>query len=333
MASTLAKIFGRAWRVPVLCVAGASLVANASAAEFPERTITMVVPYAAGGSTDVLGRVLAKVLSAHLKQQVVVENVGGAGGTIGTSRVAKSNPDGYTILFHNMGHATAPSLYRGLSYDPVESFEPIGSVADVPMILVARKDFGPKTLPEVIAYARANPDKITIANAGVGSTTHLCSVLLGSVTNTKMSAVPYKGTGPALNDLVGGHVDLLCDQPAATTGFITKGAIKPIALAARTRLNTLPEVPTFAESGLKDFELAVWHGLYAPKSTPKPVIEKLATALKVALKDGFVNERFAALGAQVATDKLATPDGLHAHVKAEVVKLGSALRSAGIAPE
>lgn len=333
MSKKITKAIKYICRSSILGLAAAGVISTAIAAEYPERPITMIIPYAAGGSTDVLGRVLAKVLSANLKQQVVVENVGGAGGTIGTARVAKSHPDGYTILFHNMGHATAPSLYRSLPYDPVDNFEPIGSVADVPMILVARKDLPHKTLEDILAYARANPGKLTIANAGIGSTTHLCSVLLGTVTKTKMSAVPYKGTGPALNDLVGGHVDLICDQPAATTGFITKGAIKPIAMATKARLNTLPEVPTFAESGIKDFELAVWHGLYAPKSTPKPVVEKLAAALRAALKDSFVNERFAALGAQIPSDTMVTPEALRAHVKSEVVKLNGALHAAGVSPE
>ena len=316
-----------------LLATGLGWVSAASAQAYPDRTITMVIPYAVGGSTDVLGRILAKTMSADLKQQIIVENIGGAGGTLGTARAAKSKGDGYTLLFHNMGHATSPSLYRTLSYDPVTSFEPIGSVADVPMILVARKDFPAKNLEEVLAYARANPGKVTIANAGKGATTHLCGVLLASATKITMTEISYKGTGPALNDLVGGFVDLLCDQPASTTAFIQRGTIKPIAVATKARLSTLPEVPTFAESGLKDFELAVWHGLYAGKGTPKPVVDKLAESLRAALKDPVVTERFASMGAQIATDKMATPDALRLHVKSEVIKLGAALQGAGITSE
>lgn len=328
------KINKLQWAAALLAgLTGAFAGTHACAADYPEHPITVIVPYAAGGSTDALGRILARAMSVSLKQQVVIENVGGAGGTLGTARVAKAKPDGYTLLFHNMGHATAPSLYRNLPYDPVDSFAPIGGVADVPMILTARKDFPAKNFPELLAYARANEGKVTIANAGIGSTTHLCETLLTSVTKVKLMSVPYKGTGPALNDLVGGHVDLLCDQPASTTGFITKGAIKPIALATKSRIPTLPDVPTFAESGLKDFELSVWHGLYAPQGTPKPVVDKLAAALQAALRDPLVTERFASLGANVASEKMATPDALRARVKSEIAKLGDALRNAGVNPE
>jgi tripartite-type tricarboxylate transporter receptor subunit TctC len=315
------------------CFGAAVAIPAAWAADYPDRSITMVIPYAAGGSTDALGRVLARSMGNALKQQVTVENVGGAGGTMGTARVAKAKADGYTMLFHNMGHAAAPSLYRNLPYDPVDSFEPIGSVADVPMILVARKDFPAKNFGEVLNYMRANPDKVVMANAGVGSTTHLCEALLKNATKARLTSISYKGTGPALNDLIGGHVDLLCDQPASTTGHITKGMIKPIAVATRNRISTLPDVPTFEESGLKDFELSVWHGLYVPHGTPKPVVDKLAAALRTALKDPLLTERFASLGAQIVSDKMASPDGLRSHVKSEIAKLGEAIRAAGVAPE
>jgi tripartite-type tricarboxylate transporter receptor subunit TctC len=293
----------------------------------------MLIPYPAGGSTDVLGRILAASMSHTLKQQVIVENVGGAGGTIGAARVAKARPDGYTILFHNMAHATAPALYRHLPYDPAGSFEPIGSVADVPMILVARKDFPAKNYGEMASYVNANPGKVTMANAGVGATSHLCAVLLMHASKLNMTLVPFKGTGPALNDLVGGHVDLLCDQPASTTGFISKGSIKPLAVATKARLTTLPDVPTFEESGLKNFELAVWHGMYAPKGTPPAVIGKLDDALRAALKDPAVTERFAKLGAQPAPANMATPDALRAHLKSEMNKWATTLRAAGVNPE
>lgn len=317
-------------RALVAGLAVIGLADGASAQEFPGKPITMIIPYPAGGSTDVLGRILAMSMSSFLKQQVIVENVGGAGGTVGAGRVARAAPDGYTVLFHNMAHATAPSLYSKLPYDPQTSFEPIGSVADVPMILVAKKDFPANTYQDLVKHAKANPGKIMFANAGIGATSHLCGVLFTSVTKLDMMLVPYKGTGPALNDLVGGHVDMICDQPASTTGWIQKGNIKAIALATRERLPTLKDVPTFEESGLKNFELAVWHGLYAPKGTPAAVVAKLNSALQAALKDPVVVSKFDSLGAVPAPASLQTSEGLRAHLKTEVTRLGTALRSAGV---
>ena len=239
----------------------------AFAQDYPGKPITMVVPYAPGGSTDVLARILAETMSRDLKQPVIVENLGGAGGTVGSGRVAKAVPNGYTLLFHNMGLAAAPALYRTLSFDPIADFEPIGLVADVPMILVGRKDLPPVTLTELIAYARVHRDKLTFANSGPGSTAHLCAMLLMSQTQIELTSVPYRGTGPALQDLIGGQVDLLCDQPVSTAGHIQGKLLKAYAIANKTRIPVLPTVPTFSEAGLPGFELAVWHGLYAPKGT------------------------------------------------------------------
>jgi tripartite-type tricarboxylate transporter receptor subunit TctC len=314
----------------VACLGSLGLVSGAIADAYPSKPITMIIPYPAGGSTDVLGRILAASMSITLKQQVIVENVGGAGGTLGTARVAKAAADGYTILFHNMAHATAPSLYAKLPYDPQASFEPIASVADVPMILVARKNFEPKNYAELVAHARANPGKITFANAGVGATSHLCGLLFTSLTKLEMTLVPYKGTGPALNDLVGGHVDMICDQPASTTGWIKKGDIKAIAVATRERLPTLKDVPTFGESGLDNFELAVWHGMYAPKGTPAAVVAKVDSALQAALKDPSVVAKFESLGAAPAAASMQTPEGLRAHLKSEISRLGAAIHAAGV---
>jgi tripartite-type tricarboxylate transporter receptor subunit TctC len=314
----------------VACLGSLGFVSGAIADAYPSNTITMIIPYPAGGSTDVLGRILAASMSTTLKQQVIVENIGGAGGTLGTGRAARAAADGYTILFHNMAHATAPSLYAKLPYDPQTSFEPIASVADVPMILVARKNFGPKSYAELVSYARANPGKITFANAGVGATSHLCSLLITSATKLDMTLISYKGTGPALNDLVGGHVDMICDQPASTTSWIKKGDIKAIAVATRERLPVLKEVPTFGESGLKNFELSVWHGMYAPKGTPAGTVAKIGTALQTALKDPSVIARFDALGAVPAAPNMQTPEGLRAHLKSEISRLGTAIRAAGV---
>jgi tripartite-type tricarboxylate transporter receptor subunit TctC len=240
------------------------LAPSARADDFPNRPITMIVPYAAGGSTDVIGRTLADRMGRELKQQVIVENVGGAGGTLGAGRVAKSAATGYTLLFHNMGHAAAPALYKALPFDPIADFEPIGLVADVPMILVGRNGLAPNTLAELIAYARANPGKLTIAHSGPGSTAQLCAMLLTSTLQTTLTNIPYRGTGPALQDMIGGQVDLICDQPVSTTSYLQSNLLKGYAVANPTRLPTLPAVPTFAEAGLPGFSLAVWHGLYAP---------------------------------------------------------------------
>lgn len=319
--------------VLLLATSAAGVAVSAYAQDYPTKTITMIVPFPAGGSTDVLGRILAQHMTTTLKQQVIVENVGGAGGTIGVARVARTQPDGYTILFHNMAHASAPSLYSKLSYDPQTSFEPIGSVADVPMILVARKDFKPNNFSELTAHVKANPGTVTFANAGIGATSHLCALVLNSVAKLDTQLVPYKGTGPALNDLVGGHVDMICDQPASTTGFINKGDIKPIAVATKERLPTLKNVPTFAESGLKNFEMSVWHGLYAPKGTPAPVVSEISEALQAALKEPTVVQKFAELGAQVPPANMMTPEGLSAHLKSEVQRLGEVIRKAGVAPQ
>jgi tripartite-type tricarboxylate transporter receptor subunit TctC len=311
-----------------LCMTG--IATPVQAQDFPGKPITIVIPYAPGGSTDVLGRMLAHSMSNFLKQPIVVENVGGAGGTLGAARVARANADGYTLLFHNTGHAAASALYKNLTYDPQTSFEPIGSVADVPMILVARKNFPADNYAELAAYAKANPEKVLLANAGTGATSHLCAVLFNNVTGLKTTLVPYKGTGPALNDIAGGHVDMICDQPASTTGFIKQGILKGIAVATKARIPTLKEVPTFAESGLKNFELFVWHGLYAPKGTPAPALQKINAALKHALSDKELVAKFEGLGAEPAKNAAQTPEGLHDLLAAETARLGAALKMANV---
>jgi tripartite-type tricarboxylate transporter receptor subunit TctC len=302
----------------------------AAAQDYPSKPIMMLVPFPPGGSTEVLGRVLAQSMSELLKQQVILETVGGAGGTIGAARAAKAAPNGYTILFHNMAQASAPALYRKLPYDPVADFEPIGLVTDVPMILVARKDFPPKDVKELLAYLKANKDKVTFANAGVGATSHMCGMLFMNAIQTDLTTVPYKGTGPALNDLMGGQVDLLCDQPAATSSHVKSGRIKAYAVATKARVPSLPDVPTFAESGLPGFELVVWHGLYAPKGTPKPIIDKLAATLQQALKDPALAQRFADLGTEPIAQNRATPDALRIYLKSEVDRWGPLIKKAGV---
>ena len=304
--------------------------AFAHAQSYPTKTITMIVPFAAGGPTDTVARLVAQSMGNKLKQQIIIENVGGAGGTIGAARVAKAAPDGYTLFLHHIGHSTAPSLYRKLPYNAQTDFEPIGLVTDVPMTIVARKDFPAKDMKEFLSYVKANKDKITYANAGVGSASHLCGMLFMTAIGTDLTTVPYKGTGPAMNDLLGGQVDFMCDQTTNTTSQIKSGKIKAYGVTTKTRLANMKELPTLSESGLPNFEVAVWHGLYAPKGTPKQIVDTLAGALQTALKDPNVKTRFADLGTEPVAEKRATPEALRAHVKSEIERWSPIITKAGV---
>ena len=301
----------------------------AQAADFPSKPITIIVPFAAGGPTDTVARLLGQAMGADLKQTVIVENVAGAGGTVGAGRVARADPDGYTLFLHHIGQSTAPALYRKLPYNAVTDFVPIGLVTDVPMTLVARGNFPPKDLKELIAYVKQNKDKVTYANAGLGAASHLCGMLFMSAIDTDLTTVPYGGTGPAMNDLLGGKVDFMCDQTTNTTGQIKAGKIKVYAVTTKKRVPSMPDVPTAAEAGLPNFEVAVWHGLYAPKATPKAIIDRLNAALKVALKDPTLNKRFADLGTEPVADNQATPEALGAHLKAQIDLWGPIIKKAG----
>jgi tripartite-type tricarboxylate transporter receptor subunit TctC len=305
-------------------------VSPSSAQDYPTKVITMVVPFAAGGPTDTVARLITVPMSKTLKQQVIVENVGGAGGTIAANRVAKSAPDGYTILIHHIGMATAPALYRKLPYNPMTDFEPIGLINEVPMALVAKKDFPAKDLKELIAYVKANKDKVNYANAGLGAASHLCGMLFMSAIQTDVTTVPYSGTAPAMNDLLGGQVDFMCDQTTNTTSQIKAGKIKVYGVTTKKRVASLPNVPTMDEAGLKGFEVSIWHALYGPKGTPKPVIDKLTKALQEALKDATVKQRFADLGTEPVDEKRATPEALRAHLKAEIDRWGPIIKKAGV---
>ena len=302
-------------------------------AEYPEKQITMVVPYAPAGSTDVMGRMLAQTMSKNLGQPVVVDNTGGAGGTIGALRVVRAPADGYTILFHNMAQAASPALYSKLAYDPVVDFAPIGMVNDVPMVLVARKDFPANSLQGLIDYIKANPGKLNFANAGIGSTSNLCEVLMKSSLAANWTSVSYKGTGPALNDLLAGQVDVICDQPASTLQHIKGGNLKALAVATKERISSLPQTPTFSQSGMPGFELTVWHGLYAPKGTPKPVIDRLVASLGAALKDPILAQRFNEMEAMIVPQSSATPTYLAKFLKGDVERWKIALKNAGVKPE
>ncbi|HXK26683.1 MAG TPA: tripartite tricarboxylate transporter substrate binding protein BugD [Candidatus Binatia bacterium] len=290
----------------------------------------MIVPFTAGGPTDTVGRLLGVPMSKTIGQQVIVENVGGAGGTIAANRVSKGTPDGYTILIHHIGMSTAPALYRKLPYNPVTDFEHIGLVNEVPMTLVAKKDFPAKDLKELIAYVKANKEKVNYANAGLGAASHLCGMLFMSAIQTDVTTVPYSGTAPAMNDLLGGQVDFMCDQTTNTTSQIKAEKIKVYGVTSKKRVPSLPNVPTMDEAGLKGFEVSIWHALYAPKGTPKPVIDKLVKALQAALKDSTVKQRFADLGTEPVAENRATPEAHRAHLKAEIDRWGPIIKKAGV---
>lgn len=310
-----------------------TLTSISAFAEYPDKQITMVIPYAPAGSTDVMGRILAQTMSKNLGQPVVVDNVGGAGGTIGALKVVRAPADGYTILFHNMAQAASPALYPKLAYDPVSDFAPIGMVNDVPMVLVARKDFPANTLQGLIDYIKANPGKLNFANAGIGSTSNLCEVLMRSSLSASWTSVSYKGTGPALNDLLAGQVDVICDQPASTLQHIKGGNLKALAVATKERISSLPETPTFSQSGMPGFQLTVWHGLYAPKGTPKPVVNRLVASLAVALRDPVLAQRFNEMDAMIVPPSSATPTYLEKFLKADVERWRIALKNAGVKAE
>lgn len=310
-----------------LAISTAAFTAHAQ--NYPERTITMVVPFAAGGPTDTVTRLVAESMSKDLEQQVIVENVGGAGGTLGAGRVATADPDGYTLLLHHIGMATSATLYRKLAYDTLNAFEYVGLVTEVPMTIVARKDLEPTDLKGLIDYAKANKDTVTVANAGIGAASHLCGMLFMSAIETPLVTVPYKGTGPAMTDLLGGQVDIMCDQTTNTTKQIQAGTIKAYAVTSPERLDVLKDLPTTKEAGLDGMEVGIWHGIYAPKGTPTDITERLSKSLQLALKDQNVVARFAELGTKPSSDSDATPAALKAKLESEVARWKPVIEAAG----
>ncbi|NGO50225.1 tripartite tricarboxylate transporter substrate binding protein BugD [Allomesorhizobium camelthorni] len=301
----------------------------AGAQAYPERTITVVVPFSAGGPTDTVTRLVAEAMSKDLGQQVLVENVGGAGGTLGAKRVADAEPDGYTLLLYHIGMATSATLYRNLPYDTLNAFEYIGLVTEVPMTILAKKDMEADTLAELVDYAKANADKVTVANAGIGAASHLCGMLFMSAIGTPLVTVPYKGTGPAMTDLLGGQVDIMCDQTTNTTKQIQAGTVKAYAVTTPERLDVLPDVPTTAEGGLTGMEFGIWHGLYAPKGTQADIVDRLSKSLQVALKDENVAARFAELGTKPSSEPDATPEALKAKLESEIARWKPVIDAAG----
>ncbi len=314
----------------IILGAALALAQSALAQNYPARPVTMMVPYAAGGPTDTVARVMAQAMAKPLGQTVVVENRPSAGGIIAPEQVKNAKPDGYTILIHHIGMATIPALYRSLRFNPIDDFEPIGLINDVPMTLIARQNFPAKDFKEFLAYVKANKAKVTLANAGIGAASHLCGMLFMSAIGTDVLTVPYKGTAPAMNDLLGGQVDFMCDQTTNTTAQIKGGKVKVYAVTSKKRVPSLSDVPTLDELGLKGFEVGIWHALYAPKGTPKAAIDKLAAALQEGLKDETVKKRFADLGAEAVPLDKATPAALAAHLKSEINKWGPIIKKAGV---
>jgi len=306
---------------------------QALAEDYPSRPITMIVPFSAGGPGDVIARILGNSMSATLKQSIVIENVVGAGGTLGTNRVARAAPDGYTLLLMHVGQATAPALYAKLPFDPVGDFAMIGLVTDVPMILVARPNFPAKDLKELIAKIRSDGEKITFGNVGLGSASQLCGLLFMGVTDTKLTPIYYKGGGPALNDVIAGHIDVYCDPATGPTPYIQAGTISGYAITSPKRVATLPNVPTSAEAGLPEFDVTTWYGLDAPRGTPKLVVDMLVASLQTALKDPALVNRFAELSMTPVERERATPEALETFLKAEIEKWGRIIKAAGIEPQ
>jgi len=314
-------------------IAAAALLAfagGAAAQQYPTKSITMLVPFAAGGPTDTVARVVAQSMSKPLGQTIVVENKPSAGGILAPEQVKNARPDGYTILIHHIGMATTPALYRQLRFNPLTDFEYIGLINEVPMTIIANEKVPAKNLQEFLAYIKSNKDKVSYANAGIGAASHLCGMLFMSAIQTDLLTVPYKGTGPAMNDLLGGQVTFMCDQTTNTTSQIKSGKVKAYGLTAAQRVASLPDLPTLQEQGLKGADVAIWHGLYAPKGTPKPAIDKLVAALQDTVKDDAVKKRFADLGASTYPPDKATPQALQAHLKSEIDKWTPLIKKAGV---
>ena len=311
---------------------GAALLIGgpAMAQDFPTRPINLVMPFAAGGPGDTLARLVAQGMSTAIGQQVIIENIGGAGGTIGSQKVVTATPDGYTLLMTHLGAATNVALYPRLKYDHLKDFQPIGLVVDLPSVFVAKKDFAPKTFQEVIDFAKANKEKVNYSHAGIGSASHLCGLLFMKAIGTKVTNVAYRGTGPAMNDLMAGQVDMMCDQIVNVVGNVEAGSIKGYAVTSDKPAAALPKLPVASQSGLPGFQLSIWYGMWAPKDTPKPVVEKLQKALHTALQDKTIRERMAQLGAEPVAVERATPEALQAHLKAETEKWGPIIKEAGV---
>jgi tripartite-type tricarboxylate transporter receptor subunit TctC len=317
----------------VLALTAAVFLPSPSRAAYPDRPITMIVPFAAGGPTDTIARIVGENMSRTLGQQIVVENVAGAGGTTGILRLAQAAPDGYTIAMGHMGtHGAAPAVYPDLKYDPTKDFEPIGLAAGTPILIVAKKDFPAKNLKEFVAYVKQNSDKLNEAHAGLGSVSFTTCTLLNSLLGAKPTRVGYRGTGPALNDLVAGQVDYMCDQIVNLAPQIQAGTIKAYGVALPERSPALPDVPTTKEAGLPEFQVSAWNAIFAPKKTPKEIVTKLNAALVKALNDQATRKRLLDLGADLTNKEATTPEGLRKLVQSEVARWNKVLKVAAAEP-
>lgn len=296
---------------------------------WPSKPIALVVPFAAGGPTDVVARTLAASMTKSLGQTVVVENKLGAGGNVAAAYVAKAPNDGYTFFIHHNGMATSTALYRKLSYDALKDFEYVSQAVEVPMTLLARKDFPANNFQELVSYIKANKDKINLATAGLGAVSQLCGMMFQRAIGVNLTEVPFQGTGPAMNALLGGQVDVMCDQTTQTVPQIKAGTVKLYGVTTKNRVKVLPTAPTLNEQGLKDFEVVVWHGVYAPKGTPKAIVDRMNAAVRTALKDPDVVKRMDDLGAEIVPDASNTPEALQAHLKNEIDKWGPVIKAGG----
>lgn len=301
-----------------------------AAQTFPSKPITIVVPAAAGGPTDAVARLIGESMSRTLGQSVLVENIGGAGGTLGMARVAKTPADGYTLTVWHIAQATAPALYDSIKYDVLNDFDPIGRITDVPMTLVSKLALPPNNVSEIVAWMKANNERATYGHAGIGSASHLCMLVLMKELGIQMNGVPYRGTGPAMNDLLAGQFDVMCDQTTNTTNQIKENKIKGFAVTTKARVSSLPDLPTLDATAVKGFEASAWHAMWAPKGLPKDVTDKLVAALQAALKDPKIIERFASLGTEPVPAELATPAALKTQLEAEVARWSAIIKAAGV---
>ncbi len=315
--------------VAALAAAAAPVAASAQSA-YPTRPITLIVPAAAGGPTDTVSRLVAESMTRTLGQTVVIENIGGAGGTIAMARVAAASPDGYTVAVWHIAQATAPALYNNLKYDVVNDFDHIGRIADVPMTIVSKTGVAAKNTKELFDWIRAEKAKVTYGHAGVGSASHLCALIWQKELGVQMTGVGYRGTGPAMNDLISGQFDVMCDQTTNTTNHINGGKIKGYAVTTKAKVSSLPDLPTLDSTALPGFEVSAWHAMWAPKGLPKEASDKLNAALQTALKDAKVIERFASLGTVPVEQSLATPAALKSYLTAEVQRWGAVIKAAGV---
>ena len=306
---------------------------SAHAQTYPSKSITAVVPFPAGGPSDVVARIVTEHMSRTLRQQIVIENVGGAGGALGTARVAAAQPDGYTLLAGSMGsHVAAPVLTPNVKYDSERDFEPIGLTAHAPAVIVARKDFPASNLSEFVTYLQQNGDKVRQAHGGIGASSHMACLLFNQALDVKPTSVAYRGTAPAMNDLIGGHVDFLCEQSVSVAEQIKAGAVKAYVVSANQRLAALPDVPSAKESAI-NYQMSIWAGIFAPKGTPKEIIIKLAASLEKALDDPSVKKRLGDLGGSIPTKQERTPASFARLVKAEVARWSPILKAASLAEQ